>query len=75
MKLRDLYQTLSTDERKELAKKVETKPGYLWQLATGWRGKKPSIDLIRKLADADTRMTAVELLEEFSGESAPTAAA
>jgi hypothetical protein len=71
MKLRDLYPTLDTAERAKLAEKAGIKdPGYLWQLATQWRGKKPSIDLLGKLAAADPRLTVAELVEEFSGEHA-----
>lgn len=68
MKLRDLYQTLDTAEREALAKKIEMSPGYLWQLATQWRGKKPSIDLLSKLAAADSRLSVAELVDEFSSE-------
>lgn len=73
MKLRDLYPSLDTQEREALAKKVETQPGYLWQLSKQWRGKKPSIDLITRLAAADPRLTVAELVEEFS--EAPVATA
>lgn len=66
MKLCDLYPTLSTDEREALAKKAKLSNGYLWQLATGWRGKKPSIDKIIKLAAAEKRLSVVELVDEFS---------
>lgn len=66
MKLRDLYPKLSTQEREALAKSVDTQPGYLWQIATQWRGKKPSIDLIARLAAADIRLSVNELVEEFS---------
>ena len=71
MKLRDLYTKLSTEEREFLAKKVETDPGYLWQLATQWRGKKPSIDLISRLVAADSRLSKAELVDEFSEVPAP----
>ena len=67
MKLKDLYQSLSQDERFELAKKVGLKEtGYLWQLATNWRGKRPSLDFMVKLAAADSRLTVAELAEEFA---------
>lgn len=65
MKLSDLYPTLSTDERELLAQKAGTQAGYIWQLATQWRGKRPSIDLIGKLAAADDRLSLAELVEEF----------
>ena len=71
MKLRDLYGKLTTAEREVLAKKVDTDPGYLWQLATQWRGKKPSIDLLSKLAVADSRLSVIEMVEEFSEVAIP----
>lgn len=66
MKFKDLYPTLSGDERKALAKEADTDPGYLWQLSTGWRGRKPSFSFMVKLAAADERLTIAELAEEFA---------
>lgn len=66
MRLKDLYPTLGKDEREALAKKAGTDAGYLWQLSTGWRGKKPSINLMAKLADADERLTVADMVDEFS---------
>lgn len=40
------------DRRKELAAAVGTDPGYLWQVATGWKGRKPGIDLVKKIEAA-----------------------
>lgn len=40
--------------------------GYLWQLATRWKGKKPTVDLLAKLAEADSRLTVADLVAEFS---------
>lgn len=31
-----------TDARRRLAEAVGTSPEYLWQMATGWRGKRAS---------------------------------
>jgi len=70
MKLKDLYPTLSAQERQVLAKKANTDPGYLWQLATGWRGKKPSLAMIERLASADRRLTISHLVAEFASSSA-----
>lgn len=67
MDLRTLYQSLTVEEREALAKKVPTEAGYLWQLATQWRGKKPSLGLMQKLVAADPRLTLAELVEEFAG--------
>ncbi|MFY3577032.1 hypothetical protein ACOTI8_30505 [Achromobacter xylosoxidans] len=66
MKLKDLYPRLSQKERHALAKKANTDPGYLWQLATGWRGKKPSLAMIERLANADRRLTIPHLVAEFA---------
>lgn len=66
MKLKDLYPKLSQKERHALAKKANTDPGYLWQLATGWRGKKPSLAMIERLANADRRLTIPHLVAEFA---------
>lgn len=67
MNLRDLFKNLSKDEREVFASKVGIKPAYLWQIATQWKGKKPSLDLLKKIADADSRLTVAELVEEFTG--------
>lgn len=67
MNLRTLYQSLTVEERVALAAQLPTDPGYLWQLATQWRGKRPSIGLMRKLVAADARLTLHELVEEFAG--------
>lgn len=69
MKLRDLYPTLSKPERRQLAESACTNTGYLWQLATGWRGKKPSLLLIRNLARADVRLSVSELVDEFTADA------
>lgn len=57
---------MTSEERAELAKAAGTDPGYLWQLATRWRGKKASLDFINKLVAADKRLTLRDLVEEFS---------
>lgn len=66
MKLSQLHPILSTNEREALAKCAEVDPGYLWQLATRWRGKRASLDLIQRLARADERLTVADMVEEFS---------
>lgn len=38
--------------RANLAKAVGANPQYLWQAATGWRGRRPSAELARKIEDA-----------------------
>lgn len=71
MKLRDLYPTLSTEEKVRLAAAVGVQPGYLWQIATGWRDghgrtKRASLDLVAKLAAAEPRLHAQDMVSEFS---------
>ena len=73
MKLSQLFPKLSAAEREDLARKAEINPGYLWQLATGWRGKRPSIDLIGRLARADKRLTLTDMVKEFSELAEPKA--
>ncbi|MNL29791.1 hypothetical protein D3C87_1514900 [compost metagenome] len=68
MKLSQLLPTLPAAERDSLAQKAGTSAGYLWQLATRWRGKRPSIDLLTKLAAADPRLSVPELVEEFASQ-------
>lgn len=75
MKLSMLYEALSGDERKQLAKKAGISAGYLWQLATRWNGKKPTVDLLAKLAEADRRLTVSDLVAEFAAEVEPAKAA
>lgn len=74
MKLSKLFDELTSDERKQLAKKVGISDGYLWQLATRWKGKKPTVDLLAKFAEADPRLTVADLVAEFSAETEPKAA-
>lgn len=69
MKLRDLYPTLSADERDALAKRAGTEPGYLWQIATQWRGKRASISMMQKLAAAEPRLHLNDLVAEFTVEA------
>lgn len=38
--------------RQSLADAVGMSPDYLWQIATGWQGRKPSPKLARKISDA-----------------------
>ena len=51
----DFYNSLSLDEIRALAKKADTHPGYLWQIATGRR--KAGAGLIERLMAADSRTT------------------
>jgi hypothetical protein len=66
MRLSTLHARLSTDERRALAERASITPDYLWQIATRWRGKRASLSLIEKLAQADERLTLAEMLAEFT---------
>lgn len=71
MRLSQLHPDLSPEERRDLASSCEISTGYLWQLATRWRGKKPTVDLLARLARADARLTVAELVEEFASAAGP----
>lgn len=66
MKLSDLYPKLSKDERDKLAKAAAIKPGYLYQIATRWRGRRASLQLINALVAADKRLTLKDMVSEFT---------
>jgi hypothetical protein len=66
MKLHDLYLKLDAGQKQTLAEAVGISEGYLWQLATHWNKKRPSLALIYKFADADKRLKANDLLAEFN---------
>lgn len=38
--------------RQRLADECGTSPAYLWQIAKGWRGRKASVDLAKKIVAA-----------------------
>lgn len=69
MNLRELYDTLDQDQRAALAARAGIKPPYLWQIATQWSGRKPSLEVLKKLADADKRLSVSELVSEFTVEA------
>jgi len=66
MKFSKLWETLSTGEKKALAKKVGTDHGYLHQIATRWRGRKPSLYFMVRLAACHKKLNLRDLAEEFS---------
>lgn len=72
MRLQQLYPTLTPAERTALASAARLADGYLWQIATHWRGKRPSVDAMIRLAGADSRLTLQDLAEEFSKEAGPS---
>lgn len=58
-------------QRKTLAEKCGTSPEYLWQVATGWRDRKPSTDLAKKIEEATAgEVTRQELRPDVFGELA-----
>ena len=69
MQLKDLYPKLSTAQRAALAEKAGIKAPFLWQIATQWGGKKPSMKTLLKLAEADKRLRLADLAKEFSAEA------
>jgi hypothetical protein len=69
MQLSALYEKLTPAQRVDLAKKAEISEGYLYQMATRWRGKKPSIGVLSRLAAADKRLKLADMVAEFN---APT---
>ena len=49
----DLATFISDGDRKaRLASATGRSPGYLWQLATGWRGKRASVELAQDIERA-----------------------
>lgn len=71
MRLCDLYPLLDREARADLARKASTDEDYLWQIATRWRDKRPSLDLISRLVAADDRLTITDLVQEFSATPTP----
>ncbi|MCX5590902.1 hypothetical protein [Alcaligenes endophyticus] len=66
MKLSALYKTLDKSSRESLAKGSGISPAYLYQIATQWNGRRPSVDVIGRLLRADSRLHAEDLISEFS---------
>lgn len=70
MRLQDRYNELDGKGRAELAKAARVAPGYLWQIATRWRGKRPSLDTLMRLAAADKKLQITAMVEEFAEKKA-----
>lgn len=45
-----------TSRRDALAAACNTHPGYLWQLATGWQGRRPSTDMAQAIERESARI-------------------
>ena len=53
----ELYAYISDmARRRALANALGTNEGYLWQLATGWRNRKPSPAFARRIEEATERL-------------------
>lgn len=64
------------DRRASLAKRLATSPQYLWQIATGWRDKRPSALFARKIEEATAgAVTRYELRPDVFGEAPEAKAA
>lgn len=73
MRLSERYHEMTAEEREALARAADTDAGYLWQLATRWRGKRASLGMMQKLAEADAKLTVADMAAEFT-EDPPKAA-
>jgi DNA-binding transcriptional regulator YdaS (Cro superfamily) len=63
----------NTEARQRLADDCGTTSAYLWQVATGWRGRKAGIDLVKKIEAATAEaVTRHDLRPDVFG-PAPTA--
>lgn len=72
MKFAELWTVLSTEEKDALARQIGTERGYLQQIAIRWRGRRPSLDFMRKMVASDARLNIADLVEEFSERTAFT---
>ncbi len=63
MTLFEVYESGGRKALAALAKAAGTDTTYLYQLATGWRGKRPSPDLCKRLIAADPRLSYEDLLD------------
>lgn len=58
----------SPQKRELLARAVGSAPGYLWQIETAWRGKKPSPAFARRIESATNgAVTRYELRPDVFG--------
>ena len=66
MNLRQRYEELTPAQRVALAKSAGINAGYLWQIATHWQDRRPSIDLMAKLAKVDRKLSMRDMVAEFT---------
>jgi DNA-binding transcriptional regulator YdaS (Cro superfamily) len=56
--------------RQRLADQCGTTAGYLWQVASAWRGRKASVELAKKIeAATDGAVTRYDLRPDIFGEA------
>jgi DNA-binding transcriptional regulator YdaS (Cro superfamily) len=54
--------------RRDLAAACGTTPDYLWQIATGWRRRRASVDLVKRIeAATDSAVTRHDLRPDIFG--------
>jgi hypothetical protein len=66
MTLREIFDSQSTEERTAFAHRIGMSPAYLWQLATQWKSRQPSLEMVKKIVAADDRLTVEGLVNEFA---------
>lgn len=76
-----LIDFISEEARKDrLVAALDTSAGYLWQLATNWRGKRPSAEMARAIERATAEIgpeavPAASLRPDLFGEMEPSSPA
>jgi DNA-binding transcriptional regulator YdaS (Cro superfamily) len=66
MKLAD-YLLSERGLRAQLANKLGCSPQYLWQLSSGWKGRRPSVAMALKIEKATRgKVRVVDLIPELS---------
>jgi DNA-binding transcriptional regulator YdaS (Cro superfamily) len=53
---------LTTGRRQELADRLAVSPNYLWQIATGYHGRKPSPKLAKRIHEETLGVVTLESL-------------
>lgn len=71
MNLKALHAKLTKEQREELANAAGIKPAYLAQIANGWQRSgrntkfRPSLEVLKRLSEADKRLKLKDLVAEF----------
>lgn len=67
MKLAD-YLLSKRGRRDELARKLGCSPQYLWQISSGWKGRRPSVALALRIQKATRgKVRVADLIPELAG--------